>query len=98
MILAVADYAERRPDASPPPELLQAMRCQRYPGALPFDGSLGSQPAGLLDRMEYYLWAYETIRSFHKAKSWNAWQIANPQGWKLKVWIDRTRKRMTEHA
>ena len=93
MTLAVADFAERLPDASPPPELIQVLRCLRYPGALPFAGSLSEQPAGLLDRMDYYLWVYRTLTDFHSTKlSWAKWQEANPKGWELKNWIDKARK------
>jgi hypothetical protein len=94
--LAVADYAERVPDAQPPPELTFALRCQRYPGALPFEGALGSQPAGLLDRMEYYLWVFQSVSGFNRAKSWQTWSEANPHGWKLINWIKKARKLRAE--
>lgn len=92
MILAAADYAEDVPDSSPPPDLRLMQHCHQFPGALPEPGGLRDQPAGLLTRMRYLDGVYRVLRSLHEAKSRSKWAERNPDGWKLKLAIDKLRR------
>jgi hypothetical protein len=95
MILEAADYAEHPQVSSPPPDLRRMLLCRQFPGQLPEAGAIADQPAGLLGRMRYLEWVYQTMRSFHASKSWQTWMNDNPDGWKLKLEIDKLRK---QHA
>jgi hypothetical protein len=80
MILAAADCAER--NGPPPPELVLAWQVEQW-RALPDEGGLRDQEAGLLERMSAALNTYRAISGWRGSSAWAQWAKDNPGGWRM---------------
>ncbi len=67
-----------------------------FHGALPYPGSLLDQPAGLVRRMRKAKQVWQVFDAFRRAKSWERFQVDNPDAWDLKCAVDRLRSELSE--
>lgn len=97
MILAAADYAEKK--GPPPPELKAAFHAQAF-RALPRAGGLEDQPAGLLSRMLQAWNTFTAVLTYRRMEAQDPdgrekWKTTNPELWEI---IQNVRKLREDHA
>jgi hypothetical protein len=90
----VADYAEGEL-AEPPPLLELGFECQQF-RALPYDGGLYDQPAGLLKKIRMVLNVHHAYlmyqRHGQKPGEMAKWRRNNEELWNIVSDIDRLRE------
>jgi hypothetical protein len=59
---------------------------------LPYSGGTEDQEYGLLDRMEWAQWIYETYLSIGASKNYVQWTVDHPKEFELFTWVEAQRK------
>lgn len=80
--MAAADYAERKPDATPPPELSDWLRSKQF-DTLPRAGGWKDQPYRYVNQGLIYYNVFRDVREYRAAlkdgKTFKRWIKENPE-------------------